>query len=105
MVFSFWFAVEYSNLSPCFVAHCIYQAGRLVLDKERFRQQFQDDCELTEVDLDNLEILDEPDVCHARPYDSTVARNKILTTVNSKSSLGTEEDITDERPRDSVDDA
>jgi len=88
--------------SPCSVAHCIYQAGRLVLDKEKFRQRFQDDCELTEVDLESLEIPDEPDVCHARPYDSTVVR-KIPTAVNSKSSLGTEEDITDERPRDFVD--
>jgi len=91
--------------NPCSVVHCIYQAGRLVLHKEKFRQQFQDDSELTEVDLDNLEIPDEADVCHARPYDSTVARNKIRSAVNSMSSWGTEEDITDERPRNFVDDA
>ena len=55
------------------------------------------------MDLDDLGIPNEPDVCHARPYDSTIARNKIPTVFNSKSSLGTEEDITDERPHDFVD--
>ncbi|OAX33763.1 hypothetical protein K503DRAFT_859599 [Rhizopogon vinicolor AM-OR11-026] len=86
MIFSFWFAV-----------------GRLVLDKEKFRQQFQNDYELTEVDIDNLEPLDDSDVYPARPFDSKVTELSIA--VDPELGVGIEGDIADERIYDWVNDA
>ncbi|OAX30746.1 hypothetical protein K503DRAFT_778045, partial [Rhizopogon vinicolor AM-OR11-026] len=87
MVCSFWFAV-----------------GRLVLDKEKFRQQFQNDYELTEVDIDNLEPLDDSDVYPTRPFNSKVTELSIA--VDPELGLGIlEGDIADECIYDWVDDA
>ncbi|OJA12938.1 hypothetical protein AZE42_11024 [Rhizopogon vesiculosus] len=86
MVFSFWFAV-----------------GRLVLDKEKFRQQFQNDYELTEVDIDNLEPFDDSDVYPARPFNSKVTELSIVA--GPELGVGIEGDIADERIYDWVDDA
>ncbi|OJA09167.1 hypothetical protein AZE42_13015 [Rhizopogon vesiculosus] len=87
MVFSFWFAV-----------------GRLVLDKEKFRQQFKNDYGLTEVDMDNLEPLGDFDVCPARPSNSKVEQIELSIAVDSGLGLGMEGDIADERIYDWVDD-
>ncbi|OAX40290.1 hypothetical protein K503DRAFT_855466 [Rhizopogon vinicolor AM-OR11-026] len=88
MVFSFWLV-----------------AGRLVLNTERFRQEFQNDHELTDVDLDNLEPLEDSDICPAMPSDPKVAQIALSITVDSEPGVGTEEDIADERIYDWADDA
>jgi len=88
MVFSFWFAV-----------------GRLVLGKEKFRQQFQNDYELTEVDFDNLEPLDHSDVYPTRSCNTKVVRTELSIAVDPELGLGIEGDIADERIYDWVDDA
>ncbi|OAX38236.1 hypothetical protein K503DRAFT_856814 [Rhizopogon vinicolor AM-OR11-026] len=79
MLFGFWFA-----------------ADRLVLDKERFHLAVQNNRELTEVDLDNLEPLDDPDICPVKPSDSKAVSTEVFIAFDSESGLETEEDITDE---------
>ncbi|OJA14900.1 hypothetical protein AZE42_10401 [Rhizopogon vesiculosus] len=96
MVFSFWLVVEYRNL---------WLAGRLVLNTERLRQERRSDRELTDVDLDNLEPLEDSDICPAMPSDPKVAQIELSITVDSELGVGTEEDIADERICDWVDDA
>jgi hypothetical protein len=77
-------------LSPYFVAHCVIcQAGRLVIDKEL---ESQSNFELTEVDLDNLEPNEDPNVYDAKPSDSKVATAKVSISVDSEPRT---EDITD----------
>ncbi|OAX32022.1 hypothetical protein K503DRAFT_805590 [Rhizopogon vinicolor AM-OR11-026] len=89
ILFSLWFAT-----------------GRLVLDKERFFHELQNNNELTEVDLDDLEPPDDSDdLCPARPSNSEVVPTDVAIAFNSESGVGTEEDITDERLCDLVDDA
>jgi hypothetical protein len=78
----------------------LYQVGRLVLDKEKFRQQFQNDYELTEVDIDNLEPLD-ADVYPAKSFNSKAAELSIA--VDPELGVGMEGDITDEHIYDWVD--
>jgi len=79
--------------------------GRLVLDKERSRQESRDDpdSDLTDIDLDELEPADNLDVCPVRLSDSKVAPTEVST--DSKSGSRTEVDIADECIYDWVDDA
>jgi hypothetical protein len=107
MVYSLWFAVEYKNLwlALCCSLCLLYQVGRLVLDKEKFRQQFRNDYELTEVDIDNLEPLDDSDVSRARPSNSKVVQPELSIAVDPELGLDMEGDIADERIYDWVDDA
>ncbi|OJA08218.1 hypothetical protein AZE42_12462 [Rhizopogon vesiculosus] len=88
IIFSFWFAT-----------------GRLVLDKERFLQESRNDFQLTEVDLNNLEPLEDSDVSFARPSDSNVLPTEATIAVDSELSIGTEEDLADGCDCDWVDDA
>ncbi|OJA20647.1 hypothetical protein AZE42_10525, partial [Rhizopogon vesiculosus] len=71
-------------------------ADRLVLDKEKFYLAVQNNRELTEVDLDNLEPLDDPDICPVKPSDSKVVPTEAFIAFGSESGLEMEEDITDE---------
>jgi len=75
--------------------------GRLVLDKERSRQESRDDpdsdltdSDLTDIDLDELEPADNLDVCPVRLSDSKVVPTEVST--DSKSGSRTEVDIADE---------
>jgi len=72
-----------------------FSAGRLVLSKEKFRQEHKDDADITLVDLDDLEPSDF-DACLAGPYDSKVVPIEVSITVNPESDVGLEGDITDE---------
>jgi hypothetical protein len=82
-------------LSLYFVAHSVIcQAGRLVIDKEKLCQESQNNYELTEVDLDNLEPIEDPNMYDTKPSNSKVATAKVSISVDSESGVGTE-DITD----------
>ncbi|OJA15709.1 hypothetical protein AZE42_12118 [Rhizopogon vesiculosus] len=74
--------------------------GRLVLDKERFLQESGNDRQLTEVDLDNLEPLEDCDISSARPSDS-----KVTTAIDFELGVGAEEDIAGGYICDQADDA
>ncbi|OAX32322.1 hypothetical protein K503DRAFT_870222 [Rhizopogon vinicolor AM-OR11-026] len=82
-----------------------FVTGRLVLDKERFLQESQNDFQLTEVDLDSLEPLEDSDVSFARPSDSNVLPTRVTIVVDYDLSIGMEEDIADRCGCDWVDDA
>jgi len=72
-----------------------FSAGRLVLGKEKFRQEHKDDADITLVDLDDLEPPD-LDACLAGPYDSKVVPIEVSIAVDPESDVGLEGDITDE---------
>ena len=76
----------------------IYQAGQLVLGREKLRQQPRNDRELTEVDLD---VLEPPWTSWYMPSHSKAMPAKVSVTVYC---TGTK-DITDQRRRDRMDDA
>ncbi|OJA11772.1 hypothetical protein AZE42_11614 [Rhizopogon vesiculosus] len=78
MVCSFWFA-----------------AGRLVLDKERFRQRSQNNREFTEVDLDDLGP--DLDVSPMRLSNSKALPTVVSITVDFEPGVGKAEDIANER--------
>ncbi|OAX38305.1 hypothetical protein K503DRAFT_800529 [Rhizopogon vinicolor AM-OR11-026] len=94
------------NILPHVITFSLWFAtGRPVLNKERFLEESQNDFQLTEVDLDNLEPLEDSDVSFARPSDSNVLPTKVTTAVDSELGIGTEEDIADRCICDWVDDA
>ncbi|OJA07508.1 hypothetical protein AZE42_09223 [Rhizopogon vesiculosus] len=76
-----------------------FGVGRLILGKERFLQESQN-LQLTEVDLDNLEPLEDCDISSARPSDS-----KVTIAVDSELGIEAEEDIADGYIYDWVDSA
>ncbi|OAX38241.1 hypothetical protein K503DRAFT_770684 [Rhizopogon vinicolor AM-OR11-026] len=78
MVCSFWFA-----------------AGRLVLDKERFRQQSRNNREFTEVDLEDLGS--DSDVSPARLSNSKAVPIEVSIAADFEPGVGKEKDIADER--------
>jgi len=61
-----------------------------VLDKERFRHESQDHRELTEVDLDNLEPLEDPDACPASLTNLRPMPAKASVPVDLEVGVGTE---------------
>jgi len=81
-----------------------FAAGRLVLDKEKFCQESQNDLRVTEMDLDDPGP-DDFDVCPARSSDSKVMPTRASVAVDSELGVVLEEDITDEHLCDCVDDA
>ncbi|OAX37102.1 hypothetical protein K503DRAFT_867100 [Rhizopogon vinicolor AM-OR11-026] len=78
MLFSLWFGT-----------------GRLVLGKARFLQESENDSQLTKVDLDNLEPLEDCDISSAKPSDSKAIPTKLTIAVDSELGVGAEEDIAD----------
>ncbi|OJA14612.1 hypothetical protein AZE42_07959 [Rhizopogon vesiculosus] len=69
--------------------------GRLVLGKARFLQESENDRQLTKVDLDNLEPLEDCDISSAKHSDSKVIPTKLTIVVDSELGVGAEEDIAD----------
>ena len=80
----------------CYLFCWLYQAGRLVLHKEKFRQEFKDDLEITEVNLDQLEPSDNFDV-PATSSNSKVVPTEVVIAVDYESRVGMTEDIAEER--------